>query len=104
MWLQPGKLGMYQQYQEEESRELLLQLLREPKNFRFECDRYSINMLFRAIYGTRLGSSENRLVCSMFKVWETVYLCMILPQREYRGAIDQKLTVDFRLSPRNTAI
>ena len=73
--LQKRQVTAFRKHQEEETILLLDRLLSDPLTFRFECERFAVNVIFRTIYNSRLGVAENKLVITLYHVWETMYLC-----------------------------
>jgi hypothetical protein len=72
-WLRQSNLSLFRTAQEEESRTLLKDLLHCSALFQEACDRYSINALFRAIYGWSI--KDNYVIKAMYTNWESVYRC-----------------------------
>lgn len=73
--LNSEKLIEFFNFQEQESRNFLFSLLDSPEKFQFECDRFAINVMLRAIYGVRLGNGEDNIVERAYKIWYIMYLC-----------------------------
>lgn len=67
--------GIFPVYQEAESLFLIGKLFNNPQSFLFDCDRFAINVFFRAIYNIRLDENQDSLIKEMYKLWETAYRC-----------------------------
>lgn len=59
-------------YQDYESTTLLLELLDQPEAFWGHCERFSVNVIFSAVYGIRLGRLEDSIIKQFFHLWQLI--------------------------------
>lgn len=60
--------GILHVYQDLESLFLLRRLLEDPQSFLFECGRFAINVLFKAIYTVRLDKDKVNLIREIYEL------------------------------------
>ena len=56
-------------YQEFESLVLVSDLLRQPEKFYGDIDRYSMSVIFSAVYGIRLGRLDHPIMVEFVEIW-----------------------------------
>ena len=56
-------------YQDFESLVLMTDLLNRPENFYGDIDRYSLSVIFSAVYGIRLGELDHPIMIEFFDIW-----------------------------------
>lgn len=59
-------------YQDYESTTLLLDLLEQPESFLGHCERFSVNVIFSAVYGIRLGRLDDSIIQEFFRLWQLI--------------------------------
>lgn len=67
--------SIFKVYSEQETVFLLERLLEAPNDAHFECDRYSFNIMMRAIYGTRFGADKNHIITETYNMWRKMFDC-----------------------------
>ncbi|KAI4256950.1 MAG: hypothetical protein L6R42_005934, partial [Xanthoria sp. 1 TBL-2021] len=67
--LSPQRATQLRNYQEFESRSLLLDLHSHPESFYEDIDRYSLSVIFSAVYGIRLKTPDHPITVELFDIW-----------------------------------
>lgn len=57
-------------YQDDESIILLSDLLNQPSTFLKDIERYSLSVIFTAVYGLRVGELDHPIVVELFHLWD----------------------------------
>ncbi|KAL8704537.1 MAG: hypothetical protein Q9201_002311 [Fulgogasparrea decipioides] len=71
--LSPQRALEMRRFQESESLVLLTDLLNRPQEFFEDVDRYSLSVIFSAVYGIRLSKLDNPITAELSEIW----LCML---------------------------
>lgn len=66
------KAAELRKYQDYESTTLLLELLEQPEAFLGHCERFSVNVIFSAVYGIRLGRLDDSIIQEFYRVWQLI--------------------------------
>ncbi|KAL8918842.1 MAG: hypothetical protein Q9208_007099 [Pyrenodesmia sp. 3 TL-2023] len=67
--LSPQRAMQLRTYQDFESRSLLLDLHNHPESFYRDIDRYSLSVIFSAVYGIRLKAPDHPITVELFDIW-----------------------------------
>ncbi|KAI4111224.1 MAG: hypothetical protein LQ339_000685 [Xanthoria mediterranea] len=67
--LSPQRATQLRTYQEFESRILLRDLQNHPESFFEDVDRYSLSVIFSAVYGIRLKTPDHPITVELFDTW-----------------------------------
>lgn len=78
--LSPQRATQLRTYQEFESRILLRDLQNHLESFYEDIDRYSLSVIFFAVYGIRLKTPDHPITVELFDTW----LLMLQRERSYR--------------------
>ena len=67
--LSPQRSTELRKYQDFESLVLLSDLLTQPEEFFGDIERYSLSVIFSAVYGIRLGKLDHPIMIELFQLW-----------------------------------
>ena len=67
--LSPQRAVELRNYQDFESLLLLSDLLNQPEEFFGDIERYSLSVIFSAVYGIRLGKLDHPIMIELFQIW-----------------------------------
>lgn len=70
-------------YQDFESLVLVTDLLSQPGDFYSDVDRYSLSVIFSAVYGIRLSKLDHPIMVELFHIW------LLMLQRKYPQCTSQ---------------
>ena len=74
-YLSPQHAQLFRKYQEQESRFMLQSLLEQPDNFSENIERYTMSVIFSAVFGTRIDSYEHPIVAEFNRLWAFQSYC-----------------------------
>jgi hypothetical protein len=67
--LNPQRAVELRKYQDFESIVLVSDLLNQPEDFFGDVERYSLSVIFSAVYGIRLGKLDHPIMIELFHLW-----------------------------------
>lgn len=68
--LGPQQSARFRKYQDHESKVLVGNLLDNPERFLKDTERFSLSVIFSAVYGIRLAQLDNPIMLEFYSVWE----------------------------------
>lgn len=82
--LGPQQSAQFRKYQNHESKVLVGNLLDNPERFLKDTERFSLSVIFSAVYGMRLAQLDNPIMLEFYSVWEIMLQCKSKPMNIIR--------------------
>ena len=74
-YLSAQPAALFQKYQDHESKVMIESLLRRPNDFQRSVERYTMSVIFSAVYGVRLDSLDHPILIEFNQIWDVEMKC-----------------------------